>query len=201
MTQQDIQTPLYVISQEVVETIPTATQESISPIHPTITTTHKKNYPLPTNNTAINSQTIRYSNFFSSDSHRLLHNTDINHMNITTLGRYHNQFPSQFFLMKNEKIQNIWNNIDQLLKFYKRDNFEPYMNSEKTRQDNNPSLKDEIPQNQIIKYHDKTKKLKVPRPMHCKNKSHYYFIYNNTKLQKPNLQFLHKYQTQQNYIK
>ena len=43
LTKKDIQTPLHVINQEVAETIPTSTQESISPIHPTITKPINKN--------------------------------------------------------------------------------------------------------------------------------------------------------------
>ena len=45
LTQQDIQTPSHFKNEDVVEKIPTTTQQSISPIHPSITTPHNKNYP------------------------------------------------------------------------------------------------------------------------------------------------------------
>ena len=38
LTQQDIQTPSHFINEEIVETIVTTTQQSISPIHPNLTT-------------------------------------------------------------------------------------------------------------------------------------------------------------------
>ena len=41
LTQQDIQTPSRFINEEIVETMPTTTQQSISPIHPTLTTPKK----------------------------------------------------------------------------------------------------------------------------------------------------------------
>ena len=47
LTQQAFETPLNFINEEVVETIPTITQQSISSIHPTITTPHNKNTPFP----------------------------------------------------------------------------------------------------------------------------------------------------------
>ena len=45
--QQDIQTPSQFVNEQVVETIPTTTQQRISPIHPTLTTPHKKSTPFP----------------------------------------------------------------------------------------------------------------------------------------------------------
>ena len=42
-TQQDIQTPSHFVSEEIVETIPTTTQQNISPIHPTLTTPQNRN--------------------------------------------------------------------------------------------------------------------------------------------------------------
>ena len=47
ITQQDIQTPSHFINEEIVETIVTTTQQSISPIHPNLTTPKPKtsNYP------------------------------------------------------------------------------------------------------------------------------------------------------------
>ena len=47
LTQQDIQTPPLFINEEIVETIVTTTQESISPIHPNLTTPKLKNQTLP----------------------------------------------------------------------------------------------------------------------------------------------------------
>ena len=47
LTQQDIQTPSHFINEEVVETIVTATQQSISPMHPNLTLTKPKNQTLP----------------------------------------------------------------------------------------------------------------------------------------------------------
>ena len=44
-TQQDIQTPSHFINEEIVETKPTTTQHSISPIHPTLTTPYSNNTP------------------------------------------------------------------------------------------------------------------------------------------------------------
>ena len=41
LTQQDIQTPSRFINEEIVETMPTTTQQSIFPIHPTLTTPKK----------------------------------------------------------------------------------------------------------------------------------------------------------------
>ena len=41
LTQQDIQTPTHFVNREIVETMPTTTQQSISPIHPTLTTPKK----------------------------------------------------------------------------------------------------------------------------------------------------------------
>ena len=43
LTQQDIQTPSHFINEEIVETIVTTTQQSISPIHPNLTTPKPKN--------------------------------------------------------------------------------------------------------------------------------------------------------------
>ena len=116
-----------------------------------------------------------------------MHNTDINHMNITTFGRYHNQFSSHFSVMKNEKLQNNWNNTDQPLNIYERVTFEPSMNSERTRQKQQPSLNDLIPHNQIIKYNDKTKILKVPRPIQCKNENPILFLLQQHKITKTQL--------------
>ena len=47
LTQQDFQTPSHFINEEIVETIPSKIQQSISPFHPTLTATHKKNTPFP----------------------------------------------------------------------------------------------------------------------------------------------------------
>ena len=47
LTQQDFQTPSYFINEEIVETIVTTTQQSISPIHPNLTTPKPKNPTLP----------------------------------------------------------------------------------------------------------------------------------------------------------
>ena len=47
LTQQDIQTPSHFINEETVETIVTTTQQSISPIHPNLTTPKPKNPTLP----------------------------------------------------------------------------------------------------------------------------------------------------------
>ena len=41
LTQQDIQTPLHFVNEEIVETMPTTTQQSIPPINPTLTTPKK----------------------------------------------------------------------------------------------------------------------------------------------------------------
>ena len=41
-TQQDIQTPSHFINEELVETMPTTKQQSVSPIHPTLTTPKTK---------------------------------------------------------------------------------------------------------------------------------------------------------------
>ena len=47
LTQQDIQTPSHFINEEIVETIVTTTQQSISPIHPNLTTPKPKTSTLP----------------------------------------------------------------------------------------------------------------------------------------------------------
>ena len=49
-TQQKIQTPSYFVNEEIVETMPTKTQQSISPIHLTLTTPNNKTtvFPLTT---------------------------------------------------------------------------------------------------------------------------------------------------------
>ena len=47
LTQQDIQTPSHFINEEIIETIVTTTQQSISPIHPNLTTPKPKNSILP----------------------------------------------------------------------------------------------------------------------------------------------------------
>ena len=47
LTQQDIQTPSHFINEETVETIVTTTQQSVSPIHPNLTTPKPKNPTLP----------------------------------------------------------------------------------------------------------------------------------------------------------
>ena len=47
LTQQDIQTPSHFVNEEVVETIVTTTQQSISPKHPNLTTPKPKNQRLP----------------------------------------------------------------------------------------------------------------------------------------------------------
>ena len=47
LTQQDFQTPSHFINQEIVEKIVTTTQQSISPIHPNLTTPRPKNPTIP----------------------------------------------------------------------------------------------------------------------------------------------------------
>ena len=47
LTQQDIQTPSHFVSEEIVETITTTAQQSLSPIHSTLTTPKTKNPTLP----------------------------------------------------------------------------------------------------------------------------------------------------------
>ena len=47
LTQQDIQTPSRFANEEVVTTITTTTQQSISPIHPNLTTPRPENPTLP----------------------------------------------------------------------------------------------------------------------------------------------------------
>ena len=47
LTQQDIQTPSRFVTEEIVETITTTAQQSISPIHPNLTTPRPKNPLLP----------------------------------------------------------------------------------------------------------------------------------------------------------
>ena len=47
LTQQDIQTPSHFINEEIVGTIVTTTQQSISPIHPNLTTPKPKTSTLP----------------------------------------------------------------------------------------------------------------------------------------------------------
>ena len=46
LTQQDIQTPSHFINEEIVQTTATTTQQSISPIHPNLTTPRNKNTSL-----------------------------------------------------------------------------------------------------------------------------------------------------------
>ena len=46
-TQQDIQTPSHFVNEAIVETMPATTQQSISPIHPTLTTPRNKNSAFP----------------------------------------------------------------------------------------------------------------------------------------------------------
>ena len=46
LTQQDIQTPSHFVNEEIVETMPTTTQQSISCIHLTLKTPTKKNTSL-----------------------------------------------------------------------------------------------------------------------------------------------------------
>ena len=46
-TQQIIQTTSLFIYEEIVETLPKTTLQSISPIHPTLTTPHNKKTPFP----------------------------------------------------------------------------------------------------------------------------------------------------------
>ena len=57
LTQQDFPTPSQFVNKEIVETKPTTTERSISPVHATLKTRNKKS-PLPKNNTTTNSQTI-----------------------------------------------------------------------------------------------------------------------------------------------
>ena len=47
LTQQDFQTPSHFVIEEIVETISSTTQQSISPIHPTQTTSYSKSIPFP----------------------------------------------------------------------------------------------------------------------------------------------------------
>ena len=47
LTQQEIQTPSNSVNEDIFSTMPTRTQESISPIHPTLTTPHNKNTTFP----------------------------------------------------------------------------------------------------------------------------------------------------------
>ena len=47
LTQQDMQTPTIFVSQEIVETKTTTARQSISPIHPNLTTPKTKNPTLP----------------------------------------------------------------------------------------------------------------------------------------------------------
>ena len=47
LTQQDIQIPSQFINKKIVETMPTTTQPSFSPIHPTLTTPHNKSTTFP----------------------------------------------------------------------------------------------------------------------------------------------------------
>ena len=57
LTQKDIQTPSHFVNEEIVETMPTPTQQSISPIQPTLTTPKNKNTVVPqTNNRQWNLQ-------------------------------------------------------------------------------------------------------------------------------------------------
>ena len=46
LTQQDIQTPSHFINEEIVQTTATTTQQSISPIHPNLTTPRNTNTSL-----------------------------------------------------------------------------------------------------------------------------------------------------------
>ena len=47
LKQQAIQTPSRFINEEIIKTMRTTTQQSISPIHPTLTTPHSKSTPFP----------------------------------------------------------------------------------------------------------------------------------------------------------
>ena len=47
LTQQEFQTPSHFVNEEVVETIVTTTEQSISSIHPNLTTPKPKNQALP----------------------------------------------------------------------------------------------------------------------------------------------------------
>ena len=47
LTQHTIQTPSHFVNKEIVETMPATTQQSISPIHPTLTTPRNKNTAFP----------------------------------------------------------------------------------------------------------------------------------------------------------
>ena len=57
ITQQDIQTPSHFIIEELVEKPPTSTEQSIYPIHHTLTTPHQKN-SISSDNHTINSRNI-----------------------------------------------------------------------------------------------------------------------------------------------
>ena len=65
LTQRDIQTPSLFVIEEIVETVPTTTQQSISPIHPILTTPKKNKNSISTNNYTYDSNTFIYSKMFT----------------------------------------------------------------------------------------------------------------------------------------
>ena len=66
LKQQDIQTPSQFKNEEIVETMPTTTQQSISPIHPTLTFPRNQKHSISTNNYTIHGKTFRYSKEFTN---------------------------------------------------------------------------------------------------------------------------------------
>ena len=66
LTQQDIQTPSHFINEEVVEIMPTTTQQSISPIHPTLTTPQNKSTTSPQTTT----KSPQYNLLLLKDNHK-----------------------------------------------------------------------------------------------------------------------------------
>ena len=54
LAQQDIQTPLHFVNEEIVETIAATTQRNSLPVHPTTTTSQEKQPSVSTNNTTTN---------------------------------------------------------------------------------------------------------------------------------------------------
>ena len=47
LTKQNTQIPSHFIREEIIETMPTTTNQNFSPIHPTLTTPHNKKTPFP----------------------------------------------------------------------------------------------------------------------------------------------------------
>ena len=63
-TKQVIETPSHFMDEEIVETRPTTTPQSISPIHPTLTT--PKKYNISANNYTIHSKTFYHSKILTN---------------------------------------------------------------------------------------------------------------------------------------